>query len=142
MKSNLKCYKQFMEQKDINTQVVSVNGTRIRLVKYWIDKNTKKCINRYAEDGFIDNDDLSDCFVLATNDISLSIDDCIFLYKKRWTVEIAFKQLKQHFKIRYVNKQITMKTPLEKCEFWFKMSFFMFNMTHVLKNCIYKNKKK
>jgi hypothetical protein len=34
-----------------------------------------------------------------------------------------------------------MKTPLKKCEFWFKMSFFMFNMTHVLKNCIDKNQK-
>jgi hypothetical protein len=142
LRSNFNCVKEFMDNKNINTKIVTEYGTRLKLVKYWIDKQTQKIIfDKYNEEKTFNDDDLSECFVLATNDVKLSIDDCVFLYKKRWTIETAFKQLKQHFKLRYVNKQITMISPLKKSEFWFKMSFFMFNMTSILKNCIDKNQK-
>jgi hypothetical protein len=138
LKINLLCVKKFMLESNISEKVINYKGTRIKLVKYWIDKKTKKIIlNKYKDDGDNKNiNDLSDCYILATNDLNLSAEECIFLYKKRWTIETSFKQLKQNFKIRYINKQITTKKPLLKTEFWLRMSFLMYNMTSVLKNSI------
>ena len=137
LKLNLLCVKKFMLDTNTTEKVVNYSGTRIKLVKYWIDKKTKNIIlNKYKDIDDKNDDDMSDCYVVATNDTTLSANECIFLYKKRWSIETSFKQLKQNFKIRYVNKQITTKTPLLKTEFWFRMSFLMYNMTSVLKNSI------
>lgn len=38
---------------------------------------------------------------LLSNDFSLSTEDIIAIYKKRWTIESLFKQLKQNFPLRY-----------------------------------------
>ena len=147
LKSNLTCYKNFTKDVNINTKIVVVNGVRIRLVKYYVDEDIRKIIiDKYAEDALVDNnpaniklaenENKSICMILATNVTTLNIDECIYLYKKRWKIEIAFKQLKQHFRVRYVNKQSNTLLPLRKCEFWYRLSFLMFNMTHVLKNSI------
>ena len=136
LKSSLSVVKDFL-QEDKNTKVIVYKGSRLRLVKYWIDKKTQTIIlDKYNNDNDISEEDLSECYVLATNVISLIADECIFLYKKRWSIEIAFKQLKQHFRIRYVCKNLTSNDSLKKCKFWYNYSLMMFNMASILKNII------
>lgn len=38
---------------------------------------------------------------LLTNDIDMEIEDVIAIYRKRWEIELLFKQLKQNFPLRY-----------------------------------------
>lgn len=38
---------------------------------------------------------------LLTNDFQMSAEDIIAIYKKRWQIEILFKQIKQNFPLRY-----------------------------------------
>ena len=38
---------------------------------------------------------------LLTNDMEMSIQDTIEIYRKRWEIELLFKQLKQNFPLRY-----------------------------------------
>lgn len=54
---------------------------KLRRVKYY-DKETKKE------------------FVFLTNNTELSANEIAFLYKKRWEVELFFKWMKQHLKIK------------------------------------------
>ena len=136
LKKSLSIVKTFLEENK-NTKVIVHQGTRLRLVKYWIDKNTQSIIlDKYKNDKDTSDEDLSECYILATNVISLKADECIFLYKKRWSIEVAFKQLKQHFRIRYICKNLSSNNPLIKCNFWYKYSMMMFNMASILKNII------
>lgn len=136
LKKNLTFVKDFMVTNDLS-KIANVNGTRLKLVKYWIDKETRNIIyNKYSEDGELSDEEYSDCYILATNITDISDDDCMYLYKKRWSIEVAFKQLKQNFRIRYPCQTVRSLLPLKKCEFWYKMSFLMFNLTSVLKNCL------
>lgn len=66
------------------------------------------------------------------------MNDCITLYKLRWEIEVAFKHLKTHFKIRHICKEPNMKIDKlhEKNRFWLDISFLMYNMTNLLKNAI------
>jgi IS4 transposase len=136
LKKNLKVVKNFIKSSELS-KTTNIEGTRLKLVKYWIDKTTKKIIyDKYSEEGTLSEEDQSDCFILATNLTDLSIDECIYIYKKRWDIEIAFKQLKQNFRIRYPCQTIRSKQPLKKCLFWYMMSFLMFNLSSILKNII------
>ena len=38
---------------------------------------------------------------LLTNDMDMDIEDIIAIYRKRWEIELLFKQLKQNFPLRY-----------------------------------------
>lgn len=38
---------------------------------------------------------------LLTNDKEMSVEDIIEIYRKRWEIELVFKQLKQNFPLRY-----------------------------------------
>lgn len=38
---------------------------------------------------------------LLTNDMDMSMEDIIAIYRKRWEIELLFKQLKQNFPLRY-----------------------------------------
>ena len=136
LKSTLIITKEFMKENK-NSKVIVHNNTRLKLIKYRIDKNTHDIIlDKYKKDNDVSEEDLSEYFVLATNVIKLTENECIYLYKKRWSIEVAFKQLKQHYRIRYVCKHLTSKNPLIKCEFWYKCSIMMYNMASILKNLI------
>lgn len=39
--------------------------------------------------------------VLLTNNLELDVDDVIEIYKRRWQIELLFKQLKQNFPLKY-----------------------------------------
>ena len=36
-----------------------------------------------------------------TNNLEMSYEDIVAIYKKRWAIESLFKQLKQNFPLRY-----------------------------------------
>ena len=38
---------------------------------------------------------------LLTNDIEMDVEDIVEIYRKRWEIELLFKQLKQNFPLRY-----------------------------------------
>lgn len=38
---------------------------------------------------------------LLTNDMEMQVEDIIGIYKKRWEIELIFKQIKQNFPLRY-----------------------------------------
>ena len=38
---------------------------------------------------------------LLTNDMEMEVEDIIAIYRKRWEIELLFKQLKQNFPLRY-----------------------------------------
>ena len=38
---------------------------------------------------------------LLTNDMDMDMEDIIAIYRKRWEIELLFKQLKQNFPLRY-----------------------------------------
>ena len=38
---------------------------------------------------------------LLTNDMELGVEDIVAVYRKRWEIELLFKQLKQNFPLRY-----------------------------------------
>ena len=38
---------------------------------------------------------------LLTNDMDMNVEDIIAIYRKRWEIELLFKQLKQNFPLRY-----------------------------------------
>ena len=38
---------------------------------------------------------------LLTNDMDMEVEDIVDIYRKRWQIELLFKQLKQNFPLRY-----------------------------------------
>jgi hypothetical protein len=46
---------------------------------------------------------------LLTNDIEMPIEEIVEIYRKRWEIELLFKQLKQNFPLRYFYGEITTK---------------------------------
>ena len=38
---------------------------------------------------------------LLTNDMEMGVEDIVAIYRKRWDIELLFKQLKQNFPLRY-----------------------------------------
>ena len=38
---------------------------------------------------------------LLTNDFEMEVEDIVAIYRKRWEIELLFKQLKQNFPLRY-----------------------------------------
>ena len=38
---------------------------------------------------------------LLTNDMEMGVEDIVAVYRKRWEIELLFKQLKQNFPLRY-----------------------------------------
>lgn len=38
---------------------------------------------------------------LLTNDVDMEVEDIVAIYRKRWEIELLFKQLKQNFPLRY-----------------------------------------
>lgn len=138
IKKNFLITKEFLK-KDINSDIITVGNTKLKLVKYYVDKKTRKIIiKKYAEDDNELYEDNESTYIIATNVLSLTINDCITLYKLRWEIEVAFKHLKTHFKIRHICKEPNMKIDKlhEKNRFWLDMSFLMYNMTNLLKNAI------
>lgn len=135
LKKNLLITKNFIKSNK-NDDIININkNQKIKLVKYYVDKKTKKAVmlDRKTR-GDLRDEDSSDIYILATNILSLTIDDCAYLYKQRWSIEVAFKHLKSNFNVRHICKESNINDPISKNLFWINMSFFMYNMTTIIKN--------
>jgi len=129
-KSNFKIVKEFMSEKKLS-KVVMYNGKKLRIIRYKVDKKTRKVIlDHYNTNDQEDN--LSE-FVLITNDNRLSAIECIELYKKRWTIEVSFKFLKQNSNINRPLKIINAKAPNNIIQYTLGMSFAIYNASMVSK---------
>ena len=42
---------------------------------------------------------------LLTNDMDMDVEDMVGIYRKRWEIELLFKQLKQNFPLRYFYRE-------------------------------------
>jgi len=68
----------------------------LQLTTRWSRSVYSTCLRRVA---FQDHD-LSRCFVFLTNNFSVGPEVICDLYKRRWQVELFFKWIKQHLRIR------------------------------------------
>jgi hypothetical protein len=93
-KTNLKFSRMYSRKVDKSTGVIcdqigKLSGTKtqnqypskIRSVKFYDAENQR-------------------CFVFLTNNFELSAEQIALLYKKRWQIELFFKWIKQHLKIK------------------------------------------
>jgi len=93
-KSNIKFKRMYSQKTDKSTGVIfdqigKINGfytsqhysEKIRLVKFFDDENQKT-------------------FFFLTNNFDLSAKEIALLYKQRWQIELFFKWIKQHLKVK------------------------------------------
>jgi hypothetical protein len=67
---------------DVKENNKYLKTTELRRVVYWDDENKK-------------------CFEFITNLIGMNAGHIALIYKKRWQIELLFKQLKQNFPLKY-----------------------------------------
>lgn len=80
VKKNLVYYKKFIKSKK-SEDIVIIKNVPIKLIRYHIDKTTKKIIiKKYQEEDILIDDDNDNIYVLATNLLTLTSDDCCYLY--------------------------------------------------------------
>jgi hypothetical protein len=134
VKKNLIYVKKFIKSNKAE-DTVYVNNVPIKLIRYRIDKKTKKLIiKKYCEDDKLIDEDKDDIYILATNLLTLSSDDCIYLYRRRWTIEVVFKYIKSNFNIRHIVKETNINDIETKINFWINLSFCLYNQSAILKN--------
>ncbi len=56
---------------------------------------------------------------LLTNDMELDPNDIILIYRKRWEIELLFKQLKQNFPLRYFYGESENAIKIQICKSYF-----------------------
>lgn len=134
LKKNLNFVKDFIASKK-NENIINIGKLKLKLVKYYINRSTKnKVIKKYIEDDALLDEDKDKLFIVATNLLSLTVDDCIYIYNRRWTSEVVFRYLKSNFNIRHIVKETNIKNPLTKLNFWINLSLYLFNTTTIIKN--------
>jgi len=80
-------------------------------------KKVKKGMNKkkHNKDVNVENDNI---FVFMTNIPNITKEECAFLYKKRWDVEVCFKMIKSNFNFRHICKEPNMIDKKGKIDFW------------------------
>jgi len=74
-------------------------------------------------------DDNESIWILLTNVQSLTMDECVKLYKSRWKIETAFKQIKTNFNFRRPLKVVNHSFASEMIEYNVLMSLIMYNLS-------------
>jgi IS4 transposase len=69
-------------QVDVKEKGKYLKTTRLRRIAYWDDENKR-------------------CFEFITNLFGMNAGHIALIYKKRWQIELVFKQLKQNFPLKY-----------------------------------------
>jgi hypothetical protein len=67
---------------DVKENGKYLKSTELRRIAYWDNENNR-------------------CFEFITNLIGMNAGHIAFIYKKRWQIELLFKQLKQNFPLKY-----------------------------------------
>jgi hypothetical protein len=84
--------------KYVNISNIDIEGGSSRLVYLEGYEKPLRLIKQVVKDG---NDDESNYLYLVTNDIDLSFQEILEIYKKRWKIEEYHKSLKQNLKIEH-----------------------------------------
>ena len=122
---NLMIYKKFIKSGKV-CMIINRKGYRIKLIRYYVDKETRIIIkDKYGDNNSEDNDPF---FVIATNLIDLTFDEMCELYKKRWEVEVCNKNIKSNFNIRHIVKQSNSSKPINKLTFYISLSIMLYNI--------------
>ena len=100
MKKNLK----YTVQKDI--MYMNDDGLmtcREQWVTFTKEENKEKTITHHAKIvTYVDiKKTRAKLIPLLTNDVEMEAEDIVDIYRKRWEIELLFKQLKQNFPLRY-----------------------------------------
>jgi IS4 transposase len=91
-------YEDKIKGKYVNIKDVDIEGCSSRLIYLEGYENALKVIKQVSKDG---DDDKSAYLYLVTNDIDISTDKILEIYKRRWKVEEYHKSLKQNLKIEH-----------------------------------------
>lgn len=84
--------------KYVNISSIDIEGGSSRLVYLEGYENPIRLIKQVVKNG---NDGESTYLYLVTNDINLSFDEVLKIYKRRWKIEEYHKSLKQNLKIEH-----------------------------------------
>ena len=84
--------------KYVNISTIDIEGGSSRLVYLEGYEKPLRLIKQVVKDG---NDGESNYLYLVTNDIDLSFQEVLEIYKKRWKIEEYHKSLKQNLKIEH-----------------------------------------
>jgi len=93
-KSNLQFKRLYSQNVDKSTGVQSDQIGR--LTGFYVSKDYPKKLRKIK---FFDKD-MNRTFIFLTNNISLKADEIALLYKNRWQIELFFKWIKQHLKVK------------------------------------------
>ena len=131
---NMNIYKDFIASTDTTT-IIQHNGMNLKLIKYAINKSTRKAVTTYfSNKGEPKEEDKCGIYVLCTNRLTLTEEQCITYYKQRWRIETAFKSLKSNFDVRNPLRVNNCKNPIQHVQYTLGLSFMMYNMARELKN--------
>jgi len=84
--------------KYVNIQVIDMEGSSSRLIYLEEYEKPLRLIKQVVKN---DDDDESTYLYLVTNDIDLSFNEILEIYKRRWKIEEYHKSLKQNLKIEH-----------------------------------------
>ena len=84
--------------KYVNISTIDIEGGSSRLIYLEGYKKPLKLIKQVVKNG---DDGESTYLYLITNDIDLSFDEVLEIYKRRWKIEEYHKSLKQNLKIEH-----------------------------------------
>lgn len=93
-KSNLQFKRVYSQKVDKSTGVQS--DQIVRLIGFYVKKDYPDKLRKVK---YYDSE-MKRTFVFLTNNMSLTAQEIALLYKNRWQVELFFKWLKQHLKIK------------------------------------------
>src|ERR1700722_6612659 len=142
LKKNFQFVKKFMASNK-SEDIINVRKLKLKIIKYYVDRTTRnKIVKKYNEDDVIIDEDKDKVFIVATNILSLNIADCIYLYNRRWTIEVVFKYLKSNFNIKHIVKETNINDCFSKLNFWINLSLYLYNVTTIIKNISDKNNNK
>ncbi len=93
-KSNLRFKRIYSQKVDKNTGVQ--NDQIGKLTGFYVSKDYPEKLRKVK---YYDNE-TNRTFVFLTNNMTLTAQEVAFLYKNRWQIELFFKWIKQHLKIK------------------------------------------
>lgn len=93
-KSNLRFKRIYSQKVDKNTGVK--NDQIGKLTGFYVSKDYPEKLRKVK---YYDNE-TNRTFVFLTNNMTLTAQEVAFLYKNRWQIELFFKWIKQHLKIK------------------------------------------
>ena len=93
IKSNLSIAKKIIDSKK-NSIILEHNQMKLKLIMF--SRNHQNNLINNFDDKHLEGNANDSLYILCTNLIDLTFDECQELYKRRWTIETANKYLKSN----------------------------------------------